>query len=200
MTEAATGLPSRVPYHLAIIMDGNGRWAKSRGLPRVAGHRAGVENLRRVLRACSEFGVKILTIYAFSTELTIGFPLVNYSGATWSSRFSHLWPLAAVVRWRHDQRQAAEPASEAERARMQEIEAFVLEAVIEDLGARPPDLVFVEYPHLAAVVMGYNFDYISYFSRDPRFRKIWANYRKAGSTRRADYFLRSEGVEARETP
>ena len=47
----------RVPYHLAIIMDGNGRWAKSRGLPRLAGHKAGVENLRRVLRACSEFGM-----------------------------------------------------------------------------------------------------------------------------------------------
>ena len=49
-------------------MDGNGRWAKARGLPRLAGHRAGVENLRRILRACSEFGIKILTIYAFSTE------------------------------------------------------------------------------------------------------------------------------------
>jgi undecaprenyl diphosphate synthase len=49
-------------------MDGNGRWAKSRGMPRLAGHKAGVENLRRVLRACSEFGIKILTIYAFSTE------------------------------------------------------------------------------------------------------------------------------------
>lgn len=61
-------LPARVPYHLAIIMDGNGRWAKARSLPRVAGHRAGVENLRRILRASSEFGIKILTIYAFSTE------------------------------------------------------------------------------------------------------------------------------------
>jgi undecaprenyl diphosphate synthase len=58
----------KVPFHLAIIMDGNGRWAKARGLPRQAGHRAGVENLRRVLRACGEFGVRILTIYAFSTE------------------------------------------------------------------------------------------------------------------------------------
>jgi undecaprenyl diphosphate synthase len=57
-----------VPYHLAIIMDGNGRWAQARGMPRLAGHKAGVENLRRVLRACSEFGIKILTIYAFSTE------------------------------------------------------------------------------------------------------------------------------------
>jgi undecaprenyl diphosphate synthase len=61
-------LPDRVPYHMAVIMDGNGRWAKARNMPRVAGHRAGVENLRLVLRACSEFGIKILTIYAFSTE------------------------------------------------------------------------------------------------------------------------------------
>jgi undecaprenyl diphosphate synthase len=58
----------RVPQHLAIIMDGNGRWARARGLPRSAGHRAGTENLRRVLRATIEFGIPILTIYAFSTE------------------------------------------------------------------------------------------------------------------------------------
>lgn len=57
-----------IPTHVAIIMDGNGRWAKKRGLPRQAGHRAGVENLRRVIDACVEFGIKILTIYAFSTE------------------------------------------------------------------------------------------------------------------------------------
>jgi undecaprenyl diphosphate synthase len=49
-------------------MDGNGRWAKSRGLPRLEGHRAGTENLRQIIRACVEFGVKYLTIYAFSTE------------------------------------------------------------------------------------------------------------------------------------
>lgn len=61
-------IPSRVPVHLAIIMDGNGRWARERGLPRLAGHRAGTENLRRIIRACVEFGIKILTIYAFSTE------------------------------------------------------------------------------------------------------------------------------------
>lgn len=59
---------SQVPYHLAIIMDGNGRWAKARGLPRLAGHRAGTDNLRRILRACVKHGIKILTIYAFSTE------------------------------------------------------------------------------------------------------------------------------------
>ncbi|MBK8985052.1 MAG: di-trans,poly-cis-decaprenylcistransferase [Chloroflexi bacterium] len=58
----------RVPTHIAIIMDGNGRWARQRSLPRQAGHRQGAENLRRVINACVEFGVQILTIYAFSTE------------------------------------------------------------------------------------------------------------------------------------
>jgi undecaprenyl diphosphate synthase len=61
-------LPDRIPTHIAIIMDGNGRWALSRGLPRMAGHRAGTENLRRVIEACIEFGIRYLTIYAFSTE------------------------------------------------------------------------------------------------------------------------------------
>jgi undecaprenyl diphosphate synthase len=61
-------IPSQVPLHVAIIMDGNGRWARERGLPRLAGHRAGVDNLRRVLEAASEFGIQYLTIYAFSTE------------------------------------------------------------------------------------------------------------------------------------
>jgi undecaprenyl diphosphate synthase len=59
---------SNVPTHVAIIMDGNGRWAASRGLPRLAGHRAGIENLRRVIRAAANAGVKYLTFYAFSTE------------------------------------------------------------------------------------------------------------------------------------
>ena len=56
------------PRHIAIIMDGNGRWAKKRHLPRIAGHRAGTENLRQIIKACVEFGVQYLTIYAFSTE------------------------------------------------------------------------------------------------------------------------------------
>jgi undecaprenyl diphosphate synthase len=59
---------TRVPNHVAIIMDGNGRWARARGLPRAAGHRAGTENLRRVLPAATDFGISVLTIYAFSTE------------------------------------------------------------------------------------------------------------------------------------
>lgn len=60
--------PERIPRHVAIIMDGNGRWALARGLPRLAGHRAGTENLRRIIRAAVEFGIQYLTIYAFSTE------------------------------------------------------------------------------------------------------------------------------------
>jgi undecaprenyl diphosphate synthase len=59
---------TKIPVHVAIIMDGNGRWAQRRGLPRNEGHRAGVENMRRVLEGAVEFGVKVLTIYAFSTE------------------------------------------------------------------------------------------------------------------------------------
>jgi undecaprenyl diphosphate synthase len=66
--EQSTEKLSKVPTHIAIIMDGNGRWAAARGLPRLAGHRAGTENLRRVIRACVEFGIQYLTIYAFSTE------------------------------------------------------------------------------------------------------------------------------------
>ena len=58
----------RTPTHIAIIMDGNGRWAAARGLPRLEGHRAGTENLRQIIRASVEFGVKYLTLYAFSTE------------------------------------------------------------------------------------------------------------------------------------
>jgi undecaprenyl diphosphate synthase len=58
----------QIPTHVAIVMDGNGRWALARGLPRLLGHRAGTENLRRIITACVEFGVKYLTIYAFSTE------------------------------------------------------------------------------------------------------------------------------------
>ena len=69
MAETPAAIPlEKVPQHVAMIMDGNGRWALQRGLPRLAGHKAGTENLRRVIRASVEFGVKYLTIYAFSTE------------------------------------------------------------------------------------------------------------------------------------
>jgi undecaprenyl diphosphate synthase len=58
----------KIPTHIAIIMDGNGRWAKARGLPRIEGHRVGTEAVRRLVRACIDFGIQYLTIYAFSTE------------------------------------------------------------------------------------------------------------------------------------
>ncbi|MGE5677331.1 MAG: isoprenyl transferase [Pseudomonadota bacterium] len=58
----------KLPKHIAIIMDGNGRWAKKRGLPRVMGHKAGMDAIKKTVRACSDLGVSILTIYAFSTE------------------------------------------------------------------------------------------------------------------------------------
>ncbi|MGL4653126.1 isoprenyl transferase [Cetobacterium sp.] len=57
-----------VPNHIAIIMDGNGRWAKSKGMPRTYGHKAGADTLRKILSSCGELGVKYLTVYAFSTE------------------------------------------------------------------------------------------------------------------------------------
>ena len=68
MAKKSAASRPQVPTHVAIIMDGNGRWAIARGLPRLVGHRAGTENLRRIITACVEFGVKYLTIYAFSTE------------------------------------------------------------------------------------------------------------------------------------
>lgn len=61
-------LSNPAPRHIAIIMDGNGRWAKLRGLPRNAGHKAGAETFRRIAKHCNELGVKFLTVYAFSTE------------------------------------------------------------------------------------------------------------------------------------
>jgi len=69
MSDSPLNIPvEKIPRHVAIIMDGNGRWALSRGLPRLAGHKAGTENLRRIIRSTVEFGIQYLTIYAFSTE------------------------------------------------------------------------------------------------------------------------------------
>ncbi|MBU1487907.1 di-trans,poly-cis-decaprenylcistransferase, partial [bacterium] len=59
---------NKLPEHIAIIMDGNGRWAKQRGLPRIVGHKKGVETVRKILTLCGELGIGALTLYAFSTE------------------------------------------------------------------------------------------------------------------------------------
>src|SRR5208283_2746595 len=61
-------MPDRLPKHIAIIMDGNGRWAKQRGNPRIFGHKNGVAAVRDTVEACAEIGIKYLTLYAFSTE------------------------------------------------------------------------------------------------------------------------------------
>ena len=67
-TLPANADPTPGPNHVAIIMDGNGRWAKARGLPRVAGHRRGADAVRRVVRGAGELGIPVLTLFAFSTE------------------------------------------------------------------------------------------------------------------------------------
>jgi len=67
-TSSSSKRINKIPKHVAIIMDGNGRWAKERGLPRLAGHRAGTENLRRVIEGFAKFDIRYLTFYAFSTE------------------------------------------------------------------------------------------------------------------------------------
>jgi undecaprenyl diphosphate synthase len=67
-TQDALRSSGEIPQHIAIIMDGNGRWAKQRGMPRIAGHSEGVESVRDAVEACGQLGVKYLTLYAFSTE------------------------------------------------------------------------------------------------------------------------------------
>lgn len=59
---------TKIPQHIAIIMDGNGRWAKTQGLPRIEGHRRGANTLKEILRCCKDYGIQTLTAYAFSTE------------------------------------------------------------------------------------------------------------------------------------
>jgi hypothetical protein len=138
-----------------------------------SGGRLGTESeLRQLVAEHASDG----TIYAISASVKLGFPLVNLTGVEWSSRFSHLWPLAAVVRWQDAQARAAAPAPAAERVRMQEIERYVVDAVVADFAKRPPDLVLVDLPWRARRVLGRHFDYLEYFSRDPRFRETWAQY------------------------
>ena len=67
-TTDTAGRMKNPPRHIAIIMDGNGRWAQKRGLPRTAGHKAGAETFRRIATYCKDIGVQYLTVYAFSTE------------------------------------------------------------------------------------------------------------------------------------
>ncbi len=68
MKEQSTNAPSVLPAHVAVIMDGNGRWAKQHGVPRLSGHKAGMEALKKIVRRSGELGIDYLTVYAFSTE------------------------------------------------------------------------------------------------------------------------------------
>ena len=61
-------LPKPLPDHIALIMDGNGRWARKKSLPRIAGHREGINSVREITRACGEIGIGYVTLYTFSTE------------------------------------------------------------------------------------------------------------------------------------
>lgn len=86
----------RTPHHLAIIMDGNGRWAQARRLPRSAGHQAGLEAVRRAVTACGELGIPVLTLYTFSTEnwsrpaAEVGF-LMQLAQQAVAREFAELW-------------------------------------------------------------------------------------------------------------
>ena len=111
-----SGAPPAPPRHVAIIMDGNGRWAKARHLPRIAGHRKGVEAVRRVTRAAREMGIEYLTLYAFSSE-----------------------------NWRRPAEEVGELMGLLRRFIQSDIEEFVREgvrlAIIGDWRALSPDLV-----------------------------------------------------------
>ena len=107
---------SSVPRHVAIIMDGNGRWAQQRGLPRVAGHRAGAEALRRTLQAAADNGVEVLTVYAFSSE-------------NWRRSEEEIADLTALMRYYLERELKS---IEKERVRLQ---------LIGDYSAFGPDLV-----------------------------------------------------------
>ncbi len=104
MNVVATDLGGPVPTHIAIIMDGNGRWAKARGLPRTAGHRAGAQSVRRTVTAAIELGVSYLTLYGFSSE-------------NWKRPLSEVEDLMGLLR-RHLQAEIADMHKERIRLRV----------------------------------------------------------------------------------
>ncbi len=109
------------------------------------------------------------SIAIFTSNVWPGFPMVNYSGVGWSSRFPTLWLLPGTLR-----KQAE--AVDGERARLMEIERYTREAVLADFSLQPPDLVVVDNRENKSYFGDLPFDYIDYFTEDPRFATIWANY------------------------
>ena len=130
------------------------------------------------------------TFYFFTTSVAGSFPAVNYLGLTWASRFPHLWPLPAVIRWRNE---VGAPVSEERARRMATIENYVMDAVVADFEQYEPDLVLVDLPGMAYWLMGAPFDFIRYFSRDPRFASLWSRYEEVGRHGRATVYRRRHG-------
>jgi hypothetical protein len=125
-------------------------------------------------------------LLSLSSALPPAFPLVNYAGVEWSSRYSCQWMLPALVRARAGR--AARPLAP---ERIDAIERSVLDALVADLEAMPPALVLVDVrPHKPAFA-GLPFEYLRYFSRDARFRRIWSAYRRAGTLAGYDYYVRA---------
>ncbi len=113
------------------------------------------------------------SILVLTTEVSRAFPLVNYAGVEWSSRFSALWLLPGLERAR---RAPAAPMTGERRALLDEIEGFLIDAVVADLGKRPPAVVIVDMREEKSYFGGLRFDYLAYFSKDPRFAEIWSRY------------------------
>ena len=97
---------ARIPRHIAIIMDGHGRWAERRGLPRLAGHRAGTENIRRTLQTVYRAGIPYLTLFAFSTEV-VSRPLPSHSPKLAISRLCVAWSILRRATARSSSRRRA---------------------------------------------------------------------------------------------
>jgi hypothetical protein len=127
------------------------------------------------------------TLYFFTTSVAGSFPAVNYLGLTWASRFPHLWPLPAVIRWRNEE---DGPVLEERASRMATIEDYLMDAVVADLERYEPDLVLVDLPVMQYWVIGVPFDFIRYFSRDPRFASLWSRYEEVGRHGRAIVYRR----------
>jgi hypothetical protein len=109
-------------------------------------------------------------IYFFSSNTWTGFPITVYAGVAWASRFPALWLLPAIV----NAEDSAAPGGHSEA--LAEIDRFETEALIADLSAHPPDIVFVDARPLKPWYRKPGFDFIAHFSADPRFASLWARY------------------------
>lgn len=124
-------------------------------------------------------------IWVISLSLTPAFPVVNYAGVEWASRFSSLWPLPAVIRSR------AEPTTRERRERLDAVERRVVAAVVEDLERGRPELIVVPL-HRQGALHGLDFDFLAFFQRDARFARVWSHYAWVEDTPRLRAYARRE--------